>query len=477
MIQECLFLKVFTDGDEHDAFFSIKATCEKEWSLHYERYIGLKIGDPVNLKNAANRVNLPDGLVRIERIRNPDIFFYETSMGIELGGIEITTHSPDGSNIEKRYPFLWAAPESKTNAFVVTPYLKRRPSGQINRFPRRHAERNQQFIAKWEPKNPCSYLRQYVPLHEIHMGDLALVPDHLREHLLRWSDLGMIFAHLLAASALNEDGKRLAIRHLSQWKQRLTALAQLFVENAVRKTEASTLIKFPDRWIQVYNSRPDSGHWERGEGQFDSIDGRVMFTLDELSIHYPEKKRPSLELWLPQMVRNHAWITEQKTRGYESKRLRNLLVELADKCTTKFADELTKDDWAVLQENSRLMLERLDWKPETFHVSSLIMAEEVGKIARAGITHASQTIRNSIEIMLRDETLYYCAVRGYTPNWEALIEEQIGDLPVGAKVLVPRLGEKMLEKVKCPEYITLVSGDACSKEQLMMLRQLHRHLF
>ena len=55
--------------------------------------------------------------------------------------------------------------------------------------------------------------------------------------------------------------------------------------NATRQTEASSLLKLKDRWIQVYNTRPDSGHWERGEGQFDSIDGRIMFTLDEISLY------------------------------------------------------------------------------------------------------------------------------------------------------------------------------------------------
>lgn len=70
---------------------------------------------------------------------------------------------------------------SRTNALVATPYLKKRKGGQVNRFSRRHAQRNQQFLSVWDPaRSHEEYLRQFVPIQELHISDLALVPDHLR---------------------------------------------------------------------------------------------------------------------------------------------------------------------------------------------------------------------------------------------------------------------------------------------------------
>ena len=88
------------------------------------------------------------------------------------------------------------------------------------------------------------------------------------------------------------------------------------MNNATRSTEASTLLKQPDRWIQVYNARPDSGHWERGEGQFDSIDGRLMFTIDEIYFLDAIQRPTIFEFWLPQLVSVHPWILEQQLRGF-----------------------------------------------------------------------------------------------------------------------------------------------------------------
>lgn len=431
----------------------------------------------MNLKASGNRVGLPAGLLRIERIRNPDVFFVEATRGIELGGIEITSHSPDGSNIEKRYPFLWAAPGSKANAFVATPYLKRRPGGQINRLPLRHIERNQQFLSAWNPEHPeDSILRQFTPLRELHMGDLVHVPEDLRRQLVTWQELGAFFAHLLAARTLTGSMRQTAIGQLIIWKDRLTALAQVCVEHADHRAEAATLLKLPGRWIQVYNARPDSGHWERGEGQFDSIDGRLMFTLDEISF-LAESERPSLEFWLPQMVSSHPWIAEQRTRGHGSKRLRNILVELAALCTTRFAEDLTASDWDILRRNSRLLLERKDWEPRTYSIMEVIGGASYRDIAIAGRCGAPRALREAIETLLQDPLLHYCALRGYTANWQTLLSEQINGLPDGAVVLAPRLPAAQVVRVSLQPHVTVIPAEECTKEHLCMLRQLHKYAY
>jgi hypothetical protein len=473
-----LTVKVFSDGEEPPILAEVVAAWHQTWASTYASHAALEIGAPANLKASENRVGLPEGLIRIERIRNPDVFFVESSQGIELGGIEITSHSPDGSNIEKRYPFLWAAPGSRTNAFVATPYLKRRPGGQINRLPLRHIQRNQQFLRDWNPGQPGhSFLRQFIPLRELHMGDLTYVPENLKRLLVTWRELGSFFAHLLAARTLAGSIREHATAELRKWSDRLASLSQACVQNADHKAEASTLLKLPDRWIQVYNSRPDSGHWERGEGQFDSIDGRLMFTLDEISF-LPESQRPrKMEFWLPQMVSAHPWIVEQRTRGHESKRLRNILVELASFCQTKFAEDLTEADWDILRDHPRLLLERKDWEPRTYSVADVIHGGSPRTIANAGISGAPRALREAIEKMLRDVSLYYCALRAYTPGCRSLLERQVDSLPAGATVLAPRLPAALVGKVGVKSRVNVVPAEMCSKEQLCMLRQLHRYTF
>lgn len=107
--RQVLQVMVFSDGDAPAALSSITSAWKRTWTRNYEAQADLMIGGPANLKVAINRRGLPKGFIRIERIRNPGIFFVEISKGIELGGIESITHSPGGSNIEKGYPFLWAA--------------------------------------------------------------------------------------------------------------------------------------------------------------------------------------------------------------------------------------------------------------------------------------------------------------------------------------------------------------------------------
>lgn len=472
-----LTVDVYCDGGEPPPLPDIIAAWTAAWSRHYEQSARLTVRDPINLKIAENRSLIPAGLTRIERIRNPDVFFVESSKCAELGGIEITDHSPDGSNIEKRYPFLWAAPGSRVNAFVATRYLKRRPGGQINRLPQRHIERNQQFLRAWDPTAPEAILRQFVPIRELHMGDLVHVPAELRAQLLTWRDLGELFAHLLAARCLAGGSQLDALNRLHGWKEKLTALAAECHRLADHRAEASTLLKGEGRWIQVYNARPDSGHWERGEGQFDSIDGRLMFTLDEIAFLPPSQRPERMEFWLPQMVSQHPWIAEQKARGFGSKRLRNILVELAPLCPTKFAEDLTQADWGLLRQNSRLLLERKDWEPGLYSVRSCAAGHAARTIARAGLPRAPRTLLDAIERMLQDPNLFYCAHRAYVADWNTRCASELAALPRGAVVLAPRLPARLLAAVAVPTGVHLVSAEACTREQLLMLRQLHRHKF
>lgn len=473
-----LSVSIFSDGDDPPILRAVVDAWQQTWTNEYGSQANLNIAAAINLKVSRNRLALPPGLERIERIRNPDVFFVETTHGVELGGIEITSHSPDGSNIEKRYPFLWAAPASRVSAFVATPYLKRRPGGQINRLPLRHIHRNQQFLSDWDPARPQhSCLRQFMPMRDLHMGDLVHVPEALRRQLVTWRELGSYFAHSLASRTLAGTARQTSIAALTEWKARLAALAAECVTHADHRSEAATLLKLKDRWIQVYNSRPDSGHWERGEGQFDSIDGRLMFTLDEISFLGKTDQPAAMEFWLPQMVSTHPWIAEQRSRGHESKRLRNILVELKDLCETKFAEDLTAADWDILRHNSRLLLERKDWDPQTYSLTEVARGSTPKAIANAGISNAPLALRQAIEAMLKDESLYYCALRGYTPDWKALLVAQTSRLPRGSVVLAPRLPARHVAGVSINSNVTVLAAEQCTKVHLCTLRQLHRHAY
>lgn len=468
-----LKIQIYCDGDEPLALSKVTEELLSTWDSMYGKYGSLEFLPIKNLKQNINTLDLLPHLKRIERIRNPDIFFTEVTQGIELGGIEITTHSPDGSNIEKRYPFLWVSGRTKSNAFVATPYLKRRPGGQINRFPHRHAKRNLDFLDSWVPEMPdANFLRQFVPIVDLHGGDIELVPPQLKSLLMTWQDMGRFFSHYLAIKAIPEVHET-AASNLSKWKHRLKDLVDACMNNTQGGIEASTLFRDEDRWIQVYNCRPDSGHWERGEGQFDSIDGRLMFTLDTISL-LPKATQPRLEFWLPQMVSTHPWIAEQKRANYGSKRLRNILIELASEVKTKFADELSVDDWELLKNNQESLLERLDWSPDIHSISKMMEGQNAHQIATAGISQASRAELQAIEELLKDSSLYYCAYRVYNENWQGFLEQRLEVLPKDAVVLAPRIPQKLLLKVPCPSRVKLIPAEMCTRIQLRMLRQIHR---
>ncbi len=477
-----LSIQSYTDGPTPGCYREILASWRATWDAHYTSYAELEFLSPINIKLVENRDGLPEALKYIERIRNPDLYFFEKSKKVELGGLEITDHSPDGSNIEKRYPFLWASRRQGINAFTVTRYLKQRPSrgsrrtGQINRFPSRHAFRNQQLLREWTPggEDGRGHLVQYLPLRELHLEDLILVPTTIKELLGSWSQLGEFYAHSLAVEVLSRPITTPSCSWLEDYKDKLSKLAEACMANATRETEASSLLKTKDRWIQVYNTRPDSGHWERGEGQFDSIDGRIMFTLDEISL-LPESDRPAaFDFLMPQMVSSHAWIAEQRDRDYGSKRLRNLMVELASHCTTRFADQLTKEDWWILSQNRQLLLERMDWGPAVYRVCELVPASKRATVARVGIDNWPSKLLEAVEGMLSDENLFFSSHRAYIPGWQDDLKSTLLKLTTNSKVLIPRIPAAMLEPILKEVPCTVIPAENCVKAQLVMLRQLHR---
>lgn len=462
----------YLDGsNEPEGFREVIAAFEKTWLSKYGAAGTLRFPSPVNVKQAEERHSLPPDLRRIAGIRNPDFFFYVPRFNAELGGVEITGHSPDGSNVEKRYPFLWASRRGGTDAFIASYYLKKRPGGQINRLPYRHAHRNSVFVEQWIPGASGRPLCQIVPIKELHLEDLDLVPARIRALMLGWADLGDFFAHSLAARAL--DGRVAAggREALVTFKNRLAALAEACKANTT-DTDASTLIKDGARWVQVYNTRPDSGHWERGEGQFDSIDGRLMFTIDEIENLTSRPER--FEFWLPQMVSTHPWVDEQRTRGFTSKRLRNIIVVLQEHCVTKFADQLTAADWTLLHRNSRLLLERLDWRSEVYRVADLVAPGDASEVARAGIARAPAAVHKALEQLLRTKNLYFSAHRPYEPDFDKRLRVELARLPSGSTVLVPRIPRKMLAGATASTAATVFAAEDMTKDHLMMLRQLHR---
>jgi hypothetical protein len=289
--------------------------------------------------------------------------------------------------------------------------------------------------------------------------------------MLSWADLGSFFAHSLAARILKGRNGELARTALEQFKIRLMKLAVACMGNT-RDTDASSLIKAEKKWIQIYNTRPDSGHWERGEGQFDSIDGRLMFTLDEIDTMTNPPR--SFEFWLPQMVSTHPWISEQRSRGFTSKRLRNIMVVLADSCTTRFADQLTLADWNLLQRNSRLLLERLDWRREVYRVRDLVPPGREREIARSGIARAPVATLEAIEELLRSKNLYFSADRPYNPGYASRLSDSLALLPAKSTVLIPRIPRGMLSEVRASDTICVLAAEDMTKGHLLMLRQLHR---
>jgi len=391
---------------------------------------------------------------------------------VELGGVEITDHSPDGSNADKRYPYLWASRQHLLDAFIVCPYQKTRTQGASNRLPFRHARRNRQFAERWDPVEQSSHLLQILPITDLQQ-ELGSVPNSIATRMWSFEKIGEFFALRVAQHTLSGAETGRANARLAELRQELLELVAACEENT-NHTDPTSLFIDQDRWVQVYNSRPDSGHWERGEGQFDSIDGRLMFTLDGIDFLDEEAQPQELQFWLPQMVRAHPWLEEQRQRGYGSKRFRNITQTLADHLSVKYADELADEDWEILEANPSLTLERLDWAPAIFSFQELLHDRTVPTVARKGLRAVSADLIGEIESCLRREALFFSAHRATRRGWRDSLVGGVNRLPSGSTLLVPRIPSGLLAALHVPAGVTLVPAEGVTKTELLSLRQLHR---
>ena len=285
--------------------------------------------------------------------------------------------------------------------------------------------------------------------------------------------IGEFFALRIAQYTLDAQAVRRANSKLDSLRASLISLVSACEENT-NHTDPSTLYVAEERWIQVYNSRPDSGHWERGEGQFDSIDGRLMFTLDEIDMLAEGERPRALEFWLPQMVREHPWIQEQHERGFGSKRFRNITQTLQEFIEVRYADDLAAEDWDLLQANPSLSLERLDWSEDIFSVSALLGGRSVREVARQGSRTISGAVLSQVEDCLRRTGLFFSAHRATRAGWKLGLARSAAQLPGGATLLAPRLPRNLLEDLRVPRGVRVVPAEDVTKVELLALRQLHR---
>lgn len=464
-------IDIFVDGEETHLLEDFKQSWLDTWAKNYASLGNIYFNSPVNVKEQTGFNSLPDHLKSAFEIRNPDIFFVANinDKRVTLGGVEITVHSPDGSNVEKRYPFIWAGRKYGFTAFVVCPYMKSRPGGQVNKLPNRHSIRNIDFIAEWKiKKSRTAALHQIIPLEEL-QEDADAAHALLKTPLMNWSSLAGYFCDVLAENKQPaSSGNR-----VNDFVEELHKLATA-CKAVTRFTKPSSFIENGGRWIQIYNTRPDSGHWERGEGQFDSIDGRLMFTLDEAEIRNVDK---IVEFWMPQLSKKHAWVVEQVERDHGSKRLRNIVKVLNQYMTVKFADDLTDADLKILQENPGLTLERLDWKSGLLKISDLLGNLSPDTVARAGLKSPSSNTVSSVKAVLSSDITFISTHRLYEADWEKDLIRDINSTPVGSKIIVPRIPKSQLTSKQSFTNRDVVFAEECTKWQLMAIRQLHRQSF
>ena len=460
-------ITIFVDGDTPIFLNKMIDWWCAEWNSRFYDLGTLTFERILDVKRKEGFDSLPLHLKPAFLVRNPDIFFVAT-IGLQelvLGGIEITTHSPDGSNVEKRYPFIWSGRTYGFNSFIVCPYMKIRANGQHNRLPNRHSMRNIEFANEWLSGKRTFH--QIIPVQEL-QPSFDIAESFLSHELFDFRKITNFFCSYLAHSV----GDKGAIADLNEFVYEAKSLAEACA--AVTKyTNPSSLFEGDNRTIQIYNTRPDSGHWERGEGQFDSIDGRLMFTLDGMS-HNSEKK---LEFWMPQLSKAHPWVTEQVNRGYGSKRFRNINVLLSNKVEVKYLEDLTPDDINILKNNQSLTLERMDWNIDIYNVKELINGGNLDHISKIGLKNKRKDIIDDIYATLNHDDLYLSTHRIYKNNWEFDFVDKINVLPVNSVLLVPRLNRDHLSNFILRRDITIYFAEDCTKIQLLALRQLHRYCF
>lgn len=463
------YIERFSDGaNEHPGESDILHYFHSRWDKKYRDRLGEVAFLPhVDLKRQTS--GHPD-LDAAARVRNPDLFYWLRDKG-PLLGLEITTHSPDGSNIDKRYPFLWASRSRGFHAFVLTPYAKMRSGGAVNRLPGRAAHHNNRLAGLWDTQNPKSRVQQILPIKELDPSGAAGLPDTLSDLLWTWERVGVFLADT-TAQLLGDANDADVTSGLYEAKEALRNLAQACMSQA-RYVQPATLLKTASRWIQTYNARPETGWWERGEGQLDSIDGRVMFTLDDIEL-LPEKERPErMEFWMPSMTSRHPWIVEQESAGFGSKRLRNLIqllpsTDLAVDYVMKFSDQLSADDWRVLASHPRLLLERLDAPAAEYELNVMVEDAEVERFAAD--CSSSRSLKSQIVQLLRNDGYYFSTSRPYDAVWQANLESRLA--LNAAKVYLPRIPRSRIRETGIQAQ--LVAAEDVPKALLLVIRQLHR---
>ncbi|WP_219612100.1 hypothetical protein, partial [Vibrio parahaemolyticus] len=94
-------ITTFVDGDEPVFLNSVFSWWIREWADLYSHLGNITFDRVLDVKKRDGFNVLPESLQSAFLIRNPDLFFIAEVDGesVSLGGIEITTHSPDGSNV------------------------------------------------------------------------------------------------------------------------------------------------------------------------------------------------------------------------------------------------------------------------------------------------------------------------------------------------------------------------------------------
>ena len=209
----------FLDGDSPSPLVDdVLRALGEGWSRYYPELPALEFRAPVNLKRDHALELCSEPLRTISKVRNPDVFFSVEDPQCDLGGIEITVHSPDGSNADKRYPYLWSSRREGRDAFIVCPYQKTRTGGQVNRIPFRHAERNRQFLMEWSPRVREGGLRQILPMREL-QTDLDGVPRRIGDLMWDVTKIGEYFAHRAAMLTAGAEQQARASAHMRRDKR------------------------------------------------------------------------------------------------------------------------------------------------------------------------------------------------------------------------------------------------------------------
>ena len=190
---------IYKDGaDDPTGLNEIVKAWKECWEKHYSAVESLEFSEPKNCKHQNNISDLPEEVTNIFEIRNPDIFFICETNLTPLGGVEITVHSPDGSNAEKRYPYIWASNVNRISGIIICPYSKTRSNHSINKIPGRLSERNRSFLNNWNPGDANSTFLQIIPIKELQGGTFSSLPQNIKDSIVSFHDIGEFFAHSLA---------------------------------------------------------------------------------------------------------------------------------------------------------------------------------------------------------------------------------------------------------------------------------------